>query len=441
MLLEWVRSRKCRGHILDHNPGGYFFSMLKRLFPIVLLVCASLLVSFILIEGSLRFFYPKYADAARSHYNRDSIRTWAPLANYRDSTRHPDTGIQHNVFYNALALRQSRNFDVFDGGINIGFFGDSFTINHKLPVQYSFTEPLDFLLNTGNARANVLNFGVNGYGTTQSYLNYLVFEHRAQLDYVFYVLCSNDLRNIYETNLFSLDEDGQLKRNPVPHPNWWISVVSRLHMTYLLIDSWQRLLYSQSNGVDQYREQFESVAAYEKAKERINSKRSNKLERDLFYGQTTDDTQETLQIFARVLEKWRQDVESHGGKFFIVLLPKGEEEYLKPQLADEFTVISLHDRFSARIPGFSWDQISFKNDGHWAESGNLLASIELFRLLEESLGWQPMPEADLRAALTMYYTAFDGWLPEWMDTAPPTKSSPDSIRDKYLALELERSSQ
>ena len=411
--------------------------MLKRILLNAVLVCVSLIFSLVLIEGSLRFFYPVYADPASTDYNRDNIRTWAPLANYRDSTRHPDTGIQHNVFYNALALRQSRNFDVFDGSINIGFFGDSFTINHKMPVQYSFTEPLDFLLNTGDPRANVLNFGVNGYGTTQNYLNYLVFEHRAELDYVFYVLCSNDLRNIYETNLFSLGQDGQLTRNPAPQPNWWISLVSRLHLTYLVVDSWQSFIYSQYSGVDEYREQFESVAAREQADERLNSKRSNKLERDFLHGEATDDTQETLRIFLGVLDNWRQDVEAHGGKFFIVLLPRAQEELFKPQLGNEYTVISLHDRFSARIPDFSFDQIRFENDGHWAENGNLLASIELFRLLEETLGWQPMPEADLKSALTMYYKAFDGWMPEWVVTSPTFISQLDSIREKYLALELE----
>lgn len=44
-----------------------------------------------------------------------------------------------------------------------------------------------------------------------------------------------------------------------------------------------------------------------------------------------------------------------------------------------------------------------KNDGQRAEEDNMRAAIALFRVLEETLGWKSMSEADLQTALTLHW--------------------------------------
>ena len=83
--------------------------------------------------------------------------------------RHFSTdGQTHLVFYNSLGLRQHREFTSRKppGVVRVGLFGDSFAENNRLPVQYSLSEVLDFLLNR-TGRFEDCNFGTDNYGTDQ----------------------------------------------------------------------------------------------------------------------------------------------------------------------------------------------------------------------------------------------------------------------------------
>ncbi len=71
-----------------------------------------------------------------------------------------------------------------------------------MDAPYSFTEPLDYLLNQSGTRFNVLNFGVEGYRTGQSFLHYANFRWAKDIDYVVYVDCHNDLQGISWNRLF-----------------------------------------------------------------------------------------------------------------------------------------------------------------------------------------------------------------------------------------------
>ena len=130
----------------------------------LLLALASLTAGVALCEAALRVFHPRYEYAAGP-----------PQRDYYSRRLHPrpDTGERHLVVYNNLGSRQHRDFSERDlaEGVNLAFFGDSFTENTYLPVQYAFTEVLDFLLNLDSPhtradtpRINVLNFGQTGTG-------------------------------------------------------------------------------------------------------------------------------------------------------------------------------------------------------------------------------------------------------------------------------------
>ena len=413
--------------------------MLKRILINISLVLASLLFSAVVIELALRFVYPVYESAARVQYDRDDLRIWAPRANRRSLMPHPDTGVEHLVITNNLALRQSRDFSDLAAAANIGFFGDSYTVNNRLPAPYSFTEPLDYLLNQGGMPFNVLNFGVNGYGTDQSYLAYKAFAQRKQLAKVFYLLCANDLRNVYESNLFSLDPQGELVGNAVPERHWWVRPLSRLHITYLFLDLRQRFLYAQRDNAEEYRKALERRAMVEAHRERTHTERAEQLEESLLRGQDNDDLARTVLVFQRILEQWQREVQADGGEFYVVLLPTGREEIFTPLLQDRFRVISLLELLRRADPAFEMKNVAFKNDSHWAEEGNRLAALYLYEALAADLELPERSHEELEGSLAVYYAAFPGgWQPA--SAANPVAASPGelaTIRQKYIPLELD----
>ena len=401
----------------------------------VFLLFASFIFSFLVVEFTLRIWYPKYEYAAKSSYDRNASRIWSRRSNSHHRYRHPDSHLYHSVYHNNLALRQHRNFDESDikSAINVAFFGDSFTENLLLPVQYSLTEPLDYLLNL-HAKFNVLNFGVGGYGTDQSFLYYRDFQYSTYLDYVFYIFCSNDLRNIYENNIFSLDRAGKLILNGASTSTWWVRFLSQFHTTYLLIDSKRRLFSEQEDINSRAVEDF--FVAWNRAR-RLHSPRADSIQESFIRGQTNEHLRKSISIFQSLIYLWQQAVEKNGGKFYVVLLPRYEEHLAKSLISAEINVIDLFEILENTIGQSNPLDWRFKNDGHWNEAGNQLAAVQLYRFLEKEINLSPLSADKLSEELYAYYAAFgDRWMPEfWVKKVPISPQKSGRITAKYSALE------
>jgi hypothetical protein len=419
---------------LPRKPNLNEGQMLRQIVPKILLLCCSFVFSLAMIESVLRYFHPIYESAADSQLELDVARIYSPRANTRKFRRHPDTHEKHLVIRNSMALRHSREFDRLDKTINIGVFGDSYTDNRHLPVPYSFTEPLDFLLNSGSEPFSVLNFGVSGYGPDQSYLRFTEVSESLDLDHVLYVLCGNDLRNLYENRLFSLDGRGRLVQQTQPPSPWWIRLLSRFHTTYLALDFYQRLAYKTSHDWQQH---LAERGAKRARKKRQHSPRADAITKNFLRQQSHSDVDRTLSVFQALMAKWKEDVEIHGAKFWIVLLPTGREDHFAPVLGDGFRIVSLSEQFDQLKANWSWKELRFKNNGHWAEEGNMLAARSLYRVLEQEFGRSRMSEAELEQRLWTYYSAFEnGWMPmEIPGTSPSDTLELSAIRDRYLELE------
>jgi hypothetical protein len=414
----------------------------------MLLVFLSVLVAGVMAEICLRVFFPRYQYAAESQYNLDAFRIWSRKANARSMRSHPDTGVTHPIIYNNLAMRQHRQITRADleSAVNIGFFGDSYTEDIRLAAQYSFTEPLDYLLNTSGRRFNVLNFGVDGYGTDQSYLYYKYSPYAKSLDYVFYVMCGNDIRDIYENKLFSLSETGALVRSHRPETPWWLQFASRLYLTYFILDVRLRLITPEETSFRRALEQkyVEAHIRSERDK-RLHSKRGVAIERDMYKRirrrQEDPELQRVIAIFGQILEQWRQDVEANGARFYVVLLPDGRANTLRKIVDPDFALIDLHKLFQSAIPDYHYKQVRFANDPHWNELGNLIAAVQLYRVLEQAAHLPVMSANQLKRHLYTYYSAFpNAWMPPstWVLPTDIPVASLSRIRNKYLELELNR---
>ena len=390
------------------------------------LLLVSCLVGLSLCEVSLRLFYPKYRDLAEAQFREDARRLWARSPHARSRAHHPDTGLSHPLHYNNLALRQHRNFSEADlaSATNVGVFGDSFVENVLMDAPYSFTEPLDYLLNRSGRRFNVLNFGVGGYGPGQSFLHYANFRWAKDLDYVVYVYGEGDLWNIAKNGLFSLDDAGNLVENaPIPSRGW-VRFVSRLHLSYLILDVREGI----SSHIRERRRKYE---------------RQVRARRKPF----DTDWRLSLPIFKKLLRRWKHLVESNGGVFRVVNIPTGPIDPSPAAifLEEEIKVIDLFDYFTEFDPVPSrrqWQHSPwrFKNDGHWNEAGNRLAAVCLYQVLEEEMRLPARTEADLRTDLHQYYAVFDGRTStnfvdgEGRRNRFPPQTATD-IREKYQAFQ------
>ena len=376
------------------------------------LLLVSGMVGLALCEVSLRLFYPKYQHLTEARFQSDTIRLLARTPNHRDWMGHPDiSGSPHPLYHNNFALRQHRDFSEADlaAATNIGIFGDSFVENIFMAAQYSFTEPLDHLLNQGQKRFNVLNFGVHGYGPGQSLLHYQHFHYAEDLDHVLFVYSENDLRELYIHGLFHLDEAGHLVRNEMIRSSWGTSLLRGLHILYLALDVSGRLssvmAETMTNTTDLKRG-FE---------ERCQDERRQTVRRAIRDVRLTDnDPKNGLEFFRLLIRHWKHVAAYNGSTFSVVLLPKRPEPVIADLLeAEDVESIDLYDCFGRHDPVHNdreWvnSPYRFRNDSHWNEAGNRLAAICLYRVLEEKMEVSRLSEGELRDAIFRYYAAFEG---------------------------------
>ena len=383
-----------------------------------LLVVFSLAAGLAACEAALRLADTRYEQAAEP-----PVRAY----HWPNTRPHPDANTEHEVLYNRFGNRQHRDFSESDlrDGINVAFFGDSFTEGLEVPVQYAFVEVLDHLLNArrggGVARAfaphvgaHVHNFGVNGTGPGSQYLRYRGFPHKARLRHVFYVHHSNDFGDLRHTGLYALNAAGELvrrmRRTPV-----WVRLLSGFRLTYLALDVWKRL-----TGADHAVDTREAVPDGDA-------------------------------VFEALLTRWRDEAEANGSAFHVVLLPEPGTTALfhRRVRSGSFDVLDLGGCFEDEIAGYVWKDWHFQSDTHWNEAGHMVAAHCLYRFLESRWGLARAPDEALAQARHDYYRAFAddaGWSGHrFMPSAPwalPSPEPPDRgeaarIRAKHLALRAE----
>ncbi len=404
---------------------------LKRITGRLLLLLLSLSLGLLACEGLLRLFHPRYDYAADARREASATRIWARSPDTRYTRIHPDNGRPHPVIHNHLGLRQHREFPPasLQGAVNLAFFGDSFTENPRLPASCTFTEPLDYLLNLGGGRFNVLNFGVDGYGPDQAYLAYREFPQRESLSDVLYVFCSNDVRNIRESNLFDLAADGTLNIQPARPTSWSVRLLARFHLTYLVIEMLDTLANRSKDRLD--------LPAFVEHERHKQSDEVLRLENDFRENRSNPELTQALRLMEAILRRWQREVEAHGGRFQVVILPVESEHFAAAWFSSkDFPVIDLGRGIDTLVPAPGRASLVFKHDGHWNEYGNMLAAMCLREQIGAQRGLPAAAPTDMQNALHTYYSAFDGWKPAAVSGAPEVPpEAKAAIRRKYTALE------
>jgi hypothetical protein len=418
---------------------------LKAAVSRIALLVLSTLAGLGLGELLLRTFSARYEEAASGRYREDLFRIKSRVPNLATTRENPDTGRRHPVIYNGLAMRQHREIPPrkAEGEVRVGIFGDSFTENLGVDAPYSYTEVLDYLLNLHPRRFTVLNFGIVGYGTDQSYEYYRSSPYARDLDVVVYQFCTNDLRNLYENGLFELDSAGELARKPVPPRPLWMALASRLHLTYLFLEIRERFRKEPEDLGDDVREDpGEGVAPLG---ENLVRRQMRLQQRARAHDETADAIQDEWReelpseralyyeaLLRAIVERWRNDVEASGGRFCVLLPPRAEEARAEGRILGGFEVANLWNEL--RVHG-DLSRFFFAKDGHWNELGNLFAAVHLYERLAPALGLETLPRERLEEDLYRYYRAFPDWTPPWgvRETAVDEEGL-RGIRDRYAAL-------
>ncbi len=424
--------------------------------------CSILVFSFILIfvviEVALRFFCPQYMYAANSKFNISPYRIFSRVPNTAGFVTHPDTGQKLLFIINELGQHQHRhrNLSSLDNNnvIKIGIFGDSFTENMRIKSQYSFVEILDYLLNSNTKKIEVYNFGVEGYGTDQSYAYYRDSPLAAKMDYVLYLFCSNDIRNNFENRLFSFDSQGNLTSLGAHRYSFLKQLAANLYITYFLEDTYYKLSVKYNFTIGSLTAKLVNCFNIKKIigynNEIINSNNNGlQMERDLLNSRETKATIYAKKLFYAILSKWRDLTSAHNAKFIIASLPRPNEHKLRRLFVNEEHFVDLWHQFYAdpksTMSTGDWQKLynpwRFKNNDHWNEAGNLKAAIILYKYFVKTLNLNIQGDKWLNKKIYEYYSAFPGgWLPYGTGLVQPVKVSDinsQKIRKYYTELNKE----
>ena len=406
------------------------------------LVVTSLAFGVAVCELALRLYHPRYeyaADPPPAPQHRNS----ASSASYTYA-RNPDTGVPHRLVYNDLGARTSRAFapESLADSVNIAFFGDSMTENIHMPVQYAFTEHLDYLLNlpagwqlrqpftAAKPRFNVLNFGVFGWGTARAYLRWQRVSREHKLHHVFYVYCRNDIpdmRAAVSAGIVRIDESGNV-RSGESTPSSLKRLVGQSHLTYLAIDVWRRLVAHTGLTDDEPEaadDEDELAAA------------------------------EANAVFHDIVLRWKREVEAGGGTFHVVLGPT--QTHLRRfgrtglfDLRDKLNLVNLFECFKTNTPAYNSVKWRFANDPHFVPAANMVVAHCLYRYLQDAFDLPPHTDEALATARYAYYQAFldsplwEGerfipaapWVPSSVPFVTGARGEGGAIVDHYLALEV-----
>lgn len=323
----------------------------------LILVFLTLILCLSGTELLLRVYFPRYKLAADTSMQKDYYRLFRRIPFEKKTYFHPDKKTEHTVSYNKLGLRQSSEFELKSTKKTLGFFGDSFLENLRLPTPFILTE----LLSKALPQFNVLNFGIEGYGIDQSYLFWKASP--VKVDHVFYLFIENDLRDIFQSKLFSLDSKGNLALS-IQEPSMLKQFLGKFYLTYFFIESYYLVLRKMEKH-SEYRGVLDSKTSY--FKKDVLEKRLERIEDRMAIRIPEDKKEATVAIFKKILAKWKEEVLKSGASFSVIIGPSLIDLKRSKALIDSsYNILYLSKKGNK-------DHF-FKNDGHWNELGNKVAA-------------------------------------------------------------------
>jgi hypothetical protein len=206
-------------------------------------------------------------------------------------------------------------------------FGDSFAVGSRLPYEETWFASLE----RRNDQLEIVNFGVDGYGTGQSYLRYKLIRDQIDYDYVLLMLVPhadlwrdiNTRRDVggnwpaYAVMPRFIVEDQELVLVPGPFANLQSA-------EFADEDDWNPVLRQHLRTYDRFYlpTKYEETpiirgsVVYKLVAAGYSELRLRNLRNGLL-----DVDSEAMTVTKRIIRAMHSDVESHGERFVLVLLP------------------------------------------------------------------------------------------------------------------------
>ena len=180
----------------------------RRLGAAVLLLCASVVASALVLEGGVLLVLGEQPKFPRRVVGAEfGVRINQPNARYR----HKSADVTVHFRINGRGLRADREYpyEKAAGVRRIVSLGDSFTVGYEVEVEQTFSAVLERELRRRGHRIEVLNAGVSGYSTAEALIYFERELLRYEPDLVLISFFANDLADNARTGLFGL-VDGAL---------------------------------------------------------------------------------------------------------------------------------------------------------------------------------------------------------------------------------------
>lgn len=328
---------------------------------------------------------------------RASNTVWTRYPNSEDTDRHPDLQIPIVLMYDGLGARNHSDVDVSKWRNLVAVFGDSYTENRQVDVRFTFHAIINDIL--GENR--VANFGVNGFGLEQSIQRYINLRESVDIETVVYIFCANDIRNTYEVSLFdpgALESEGvftnTLAQSASSHEKarqLFIRIISRLHVTYFILESKNAIRHRFLNKQDR----DTSLLAGKLHDDDTQSERewrrlfkggyADDLVQHYLRGSASPDELEIVNKFRLLLQRWAEMVQSDGAKFIVAPVYGDLDRALLQRLIVDTKVESMYLDLprTQEIEFLRGYDNHFENDDHWNEMGNLAVAYGLLNAVTD----------------------------------------------------------
>ena len=310
-----------------------------------------------------------------------------PMSNSKIEISHPDGGQNVPNNYDESGVN---NFNFQEDTKNkkniIGLFGDSFTENIAIHNQFRIETVLNNKLFNNNF--NYVNYGVNGYGLDQIFIRYLKYKTH-DIKKVVYIFCENDIRNLYENQLF-LYKNNQLFYNE-PKINKIANILNKFHFSFFLLETYYVFdylfftkfknlsLHNISNTRAWFLKEADTQFANKFNKHLIDQRArhedyyASKMSAEILSNQTSNNTIYYIKLFNDLLRNFKKEVNLDGREFYIAVVSRSIDTLIFNNIIEEkesYNILYLEESF-LQEKNNSNENFYFKKDGHWSEIGNL----------------------------------------------------------------------
>jgi lysophospholipase L1-like esterase len=206
------------------------------------LVVAGVVVALGVLELGLRMWSPGLAAGSAARFELDPDLIYRLRADNAVRWSSPEfTEVSHT---NALGLRGVAVAAKRPGAQRVLALGDSFTYGHGVQDDQAYPAVVETLLRARAHDVQVLNAGVPGYNTDQSYIYALRDGLALAPDVIVLGIHCSDVSDNYESSLYDVD-DGRLRRRDARHTRMyelgsvvgWIPAAVRQSRTFELLVS------------------------------------------------------------------------------------------------------------------------------------------------------------------------------------------------------------